>query len=232
MLRAIGRVVFLLFRILRSGLRLVVPLLLVASLMFNAALFTVQGLYAVAAGALSSVGVATSAVRAAVSTRSRQAARRQIGRKTSQRVRRRVQRGAARSIGSAAGEAIPFIGVGVIAGGLALEVNDMCNTARDMAGLQAALAADDDPELAQQKAKNAFDRQEMIREELPGYSDLPTREVLWAAILESPAAAWNKAKKNVPDLSDFSESDASWLSWVTGLACKVRHCDRQEAFPE
>ncbi|MDZ7710353.1 MAG: hypothetical protein U5K36_10010 [Roseovarius sp.] len=160
-------------------------------------------------------------------------AKRKIAQKTARTVTRRMGRGAARNIGSAAGEAIPFIGIGVIVGGLALEVSDMCNTARDMAGLQAALAADGDPELAQQKAKNAFDCKAMIREELPRLLRCSlTRADFVAAIRESPAAAWNGAKRYMPDLPDFSESDASGLSWVTGLACKVRPCDGQEASPE
>ena len=159
-------------------------------------------------------------------------ATRKIARKTTRTVTRRMGRGAARSIGSAAGEAIPFIGIGVIVGGLALEVKDMCNTARDMAGLQAALAAEDDPELARQSAVDAFDCKAMIREELPGYTDLPSRETLWADIRERPAAALNGAKRYMPDLPDLSESAASWLSWVTDLACKFRPCDGQEALPE
>lgn len=200
MLRAIWHVGFLLVRFLRFGLRLVVPLLLVASLAFNAALFTVQGFYTVAAGALNAIGVTTAATREAGEKLARRKATRSIGHKTAEKVTRRVQRGAVRNIASAAGEAIPLVGIAVIAGALAMEVHDACDTASDMAGLEAALAAETDPEAARKSAAEAFDCPAMIREQLPDFEDLPSKEVLWAMIEESPAAAWDAARSYYSEL--------------------------------
>ena len=212
--------------------KLLVVLVVLASIALNASMLMVSGFYATASAALSGIGVTTVAAREAGALRKSRNATRKIARKTTRTVTRRMGRGAARSIGSAAGEAIPFIGIGVIVGGLALEVKDMCNTARDMAGLQAALAADDDPALAQQTAKNAFDCKEMIREELPGYTDLPSRETLWADIGESPTAAWDGAKDYIPDLADFSENCASGLARVPDWARWLLPCDTDEVPPE
>ena len=219
-------------RVFRRSAKLLAVIALVASIALNLSMLTVSGVYATASAALSGIGVTTVAAREAVARRGAYENTRKIARKTARTVTRRMGRGAARNIGSAAGEAIPVIGIGVIVGGLALEVNDMCKTARDMAGLQAALDADDEPDLAQQTAKTAFDCKEMIREDLPGYTDLPSRESLWADIRESPAAAWNGARAYLPDLPDFSESHASGLARVTGRACLLLPCDGQEASPE
>ena len=215
-------------RAFRRSARLLAVIALVASIALNLSMLTVSGVYATASAALSGVGVTTVAARELVARR----ATRKIGRNAARTVTRRMRRGAARSIGSAAGEAIPFIGLGVIIGGLALEVRDICKTARDMAGLEAALASEDDPELAQQEAKDAFDCKAMIREELPGYTDLPTREVLWAKIRESPAETWNGAKAYMPDLPDFSESCAPGLAWVPDWARRLMACETEEVPPE
>lgn len=204
------------FRAVRSGWRLAATLLLVASLMFNIAVFAVQGLFAATAGALSAAGVTTAVVREAGATRSRQNVRRDIGRQTSQRVTRRLQRSTARSIASAAGEAIPFIGVGVIVGAVALEVKDACDTARDMAGLEAALIADGDPELAKEAAENAFDCTAMIREGLPGYDDLPTREAIWDTVRASPRQAWETARD-----ADVAVADVDWSGWGTAAVTRA-----------
>lgn len=195
-------------RVLRSAWHVIVPLLLVASLAFNIALFMVQGFYAATAGALSAAGFATVAAREAAEKAARQKAQRQIARETTRKVTRRVQRGAARSIGSAAGEAIPFLGVGVIAGALALEVDDACDTARDMAGLEAALALEGDPDLARRRAEDAFDCTAMIREELPGYDDLPTREDLWAEMRGAPRKAYEAARNTGIAVAELDWSEA------------------------
>lgn len=208
MFRTIRFLLYLPFRAFRFSWRLIVLLVLVASLMFNIAIFTVQGLYAAATGMLSAAGITTSVVRETVATRSKQRVRRQIGRETSQRVTRRLKRGAARSIGSAAGEAIPFIGAGVIAGALALEVKDACDTARDMAGLEAALMTEGDPDQAHQAAEDAFDCKAMIRDELPSYDNLPTREGLWATVRASPRRAYEEARK-----AGVAVVDVDWAGW-------------------
>ncbi|TCP40542.1 hypothetical protein [Rhodovulum marinum] len=208
-LRAAGAVLHFPIWIARAAWRVIVPLFLAALLVFNVALFTVNGFYAAASSALSAAGIATPAVREATRKAARQKAQRRIVRTTSRNVTRRVQRGAARSIASAAGEAIPFVGAGVVAGALVLEVNDACATARDMAGLEAALGAGDDPEAARRAAEDAFDCTAMIREELPGYEDIPTREDLWEKARAAPGQAYEQARN-----AGIALSDIDWSGWV------------------
>jgi hypothetical protein len=61
---------------------------------------------------------------------------------TSRRVSDRVARGAARSIGSAAGEALPVAGIAVVAVATAWDLYDACETMKDLGELAAAI----DPE--------------------------------------------------------------------------------------
>ncbi|MGC9418751.1 MAG: hypothetical protein ACP5EN_07220 [Rhodovulum sp.] len=204
-------VLFFPLRVGRAAWRVGLSLLLLGALAFNIALFTVSGFYAAVSGALSAAGIATPAVREATRKATRQKAQRRIVRTTSRNVTRRVQRGAARSIASAAGEAIPFAGAGVVAGALVLEVKDACATARDMVGLEAALGAEDDPEAARRAAEDAFDCTAMIREELPGYEDLPTREDLWARVRAAPGQAYEQARDAGIALTEWD-----WRAWAGG----------------
>jgi len=187
----------------------ILVLVLLASLAFNIAVMTVSGVYTAASTALSAAGVTTAAMRETREKAVRKKTQTRIARQTTQRVKRRVQRGAARSIGSAAGEAIPVVGAGVIAGVLALEVNDACATARDMAGLEAALVSDGDPEDARREAEDSFDCTEMIREELPDYNDLPTREEIWAEMRQAPADTYEAARHVGEALAEID-----WRSWI------------------
>jgi hypothetical protein len=58
---------------------------------------------------------------------------------TTRRLSMRVTRGAARSVGSAAGEALPFVGVGVVAAATAWDLYDACETMQDLGELAAAV---------------------------------------------------------------------------------------------
>ncbi|TCM86953.1 hypothetical protein [Rhodovulum steppense] len=204
-MQAILFLLLLSVRLLVASWRVMVPVLLVASLAFNVALFSVQGLYTAAAGALAGAGIGTKAVREAASRASRQAAQREIVRETSQRVTRRVKRGAARSMASAAGEAIPFIGVGVIAGGLVWEVHDACETARNMSELEAALTADDDPEAARVDAEDSFDCSAII----PDFDNVPTSEVIWAEMRKAPGKAYDAARS-----AGIAVTEVDWSGWA------------------
>lgn len=193
----------------RFVLRHAAWLLLAVSLSFSAMLLTVSSVYTAASAALSAVGVTTVAAREAAAKATRAQAQRRVARQTTQRVTRRVQRSAARNIGSAAGEAIPVIGVGVIAGALALEVRDACATAQEMAGLEAALMTEGDPDEARQRAEEAFDCTAMIRAELPGYEDLPTREDLWAQVRTAPETAYDAARD-----AGVALAEIDWPKWA------------------
>jgi len=185
-------------------------MLFVAGIALNVATLTISGLYTAASGALSAIGMSTVAARVAGEKLAQRRATQKIGRITAKKVSRRVQIGAARNITSVAGEAIPFVGIAVIAGALSLEVKDACDTAADMAGLEAALAAETDPATASQDAIEAFDCPAMIREQLPDYEDLPSKEDLWASVRNAPKQAYEAAKQAGISLADVDWSGKAW----------------------
>ncbi|AXC48756.1 hypothetical protein DRW48_02770 [Paracoccus suum] len=98
---------------------------------------------------------------------------------TSDRLARRTARGAARNIGSVAGEAIPVIGVGVIAAATAWELHDACAMMSEVRELDVALNPERavPPEATQVCGMKA-----------------PTRAEIWAAVASSPGAAWDEAR--------------------------------------
>ncbi|MGR3760792.1 hypothetical protein ACUXV3_11775 [Roseobacteraceae bacterium NS-SX3] len=208
------------FRLIRRFWSLLAVTVLVASLAFNMALLTMTGVYTAASSALSALGVTTVAAREAAERAGRKKATRRIAREAAEKVTRRMQRGAARNIASAAGEAIPVAGVAVIAGALALEVKDACDTAADMAGLEAALAADGNADAARQAAIESFDCVAMIREELPGYEDLPAAADIWESVRTAPAAAFEAARNAGVQVAgvDWTGQLAGTLDYILGWA--------------
>lgn len=200
------RVLVIMWRATRrfwGGLSLIIIALLVA---LNLATLTVSAVFATASGVISAVGLSTVAARAAVQPMQASAASRRIARDTAQRVTQRVQRGVVRNIGSVSGEAIPVIGIGVIAGALALEVKDACDTARDMTGLEAALASPTNADTARDIAVASFDCVAMIRERLPNYKTLPTKEDIWATTAQAPAKAYEAARDVGINLAEINWS--------------------------
>ncbi len=202
------------FRLIRRFATFFVVLALIASLGFNVAMFTISGVYAAAQGALSAVGIGTVVAREAGEKIARQNAARKISRETAKKVTQRVQRGAVRNIGSVFGEAVPFLGVSVIAGALVWEVKDACDTAADMEGLEAALTTDGDPEAAREQAVMNFDCGSI----LPSYDDLPGKEDILATVLSSSKEALATSSSYYRDLvaTDWS---------AEYLAAKIRFSD-------
>lgn len=126
-------------------------------------------------------------------------------RDTSERINRRAVVNAGRNIGSMAGEALPVLGIAVIAAVTALEISDLCETLRDMEELNAAL----DPLNAKPESE---------RSQCPW--TVPSRDELWAQVTESPQKAWDLAIEHVPDLPEIREMHVDWrgyLSLVTGV---------------
>jgi hypothetical protein len=185
-------------------------LLFVAGLVLNVATLTISGLYTAASGALSAIGISTVAAREAGEKLAQRRATQKIGRETARKVSRRVQRGAARNISSVAAEAIPFVGIAVIVGALSLEVKDACDTAADMAGLEAALAAEINHAAARQDAIKAFDCPAMIRGQLPDYEDLPSKEELWVSVQNTPQEAYKAARQAGISLAEVDWSGKAW----------------------
>ncbi|GIT88206.1 hypothetical protein ROBYS_32220 [Roseobacter sp. OBYS 0001] len=172
------------------------------SLALNIATITISGVYTAVSSAASAVGLSTIAAREASERLAAKKASREVVRKTTKRVSSRMARGATRNVTTSFSEAIPFIGVTVIAGGLALEVKDACDTARDMAGLEGALDNPDDPEAGQKQAMEDFECTEMI----PEAEDLPNKEDIWAGMMNAPGTAWEYASNYVNDLPELDLS--------------------------
>ncbi|WP_336098241.1 hypothetical protein [Roseovarius sp. CH_XMU1461] len=181
------------FALMRLLMKPVLSLVLVASLALNILIFTVSGAFSTVTATLSSIGISTAAVRDTSNEMKRREARKKIGRETAKKVKRRVQKGAVRSVSSVAGEAIPVVGVAVIAGALSLEIKDACETAADMAGLEAAYTSETDPETARTTAVDAFDCRSMLREEMPDFQSLPSANEIWDMVKRSPGAAYETA---------------------------------------
>ncbi|AVO38402.1 hypothetical protein [Pukyongiella litopenaei] len=206
------------FRLIRRFAAFFAVLALVASLAFNVATLTVTGVYTAASTALNAIGISTVAARESGEKLARRKAARKIGRETAEKVSRRVQRGAVRNIASVGGEAIPVVGIAVIAGALALEVQDACDTAADMAGLEAALAAETDPDAARAEAIADFDCSAMIRELIPDYEDLPGQSEIWASMSDAPRAAYEKAREAGVSVAevDWSGKAGELGGWIMG----------------
>ncbi|MEQ9695094.1 hypothetical protein [Shimia sp. SDUM112013] len=193
------------FRIFRWTSKSLLTLLLLASLTLNIATVTISGVYTAVSSAASAVGLSTVAAREASQKIASRKASREVVRKTSKRVSSRMAKSGARNVATSVGEAIPLVGVAVIAGGLALEVQDACDTARDMAGLEGALDNPDDPAAGQRQAMQSFNCADLI----PDVEDLPTTKELWAGMLSAPGKAWSAASGYIEDLPAIDISGRS-----------------------
>ncbi len=190
------------FRTIRLTYKFLLTAALLISLAFNIATVTITGVYTAVSSVASAVGLSTVAAREAGERLAAKKASREVVRKTTKRVSSRLARGAARNVTTSFGEAIPLLGVAVIAGGLALEVQDACETARDMAGLEGALANPDDPEAGQKQFMEEFTCTELI----PEAEDLPSKEDIWTGMMEAPGNAWTYASSYVNDLPELDLS--------------------------
>lgn len=207
-----------LIRLIRRFSTLIAVLALVISIGLNFAVLTMSGVFAAASAVLSSAGVTTVAARQAGDKLAHRRATTEITRQTAAKVTARVQKGAARNMASVAGEAIPVVGIAVIAGALAYDVADACETARDIEGLEAALLADKDPELALVAARDAFDCRSII----PNYDDLPKSEEIYATMRVAPQQAWDMAAVQIDRLKsiDYMPAPGVWdgvASYVSTL---------------
>ena len=158
----------------------------------NIATLTSTAVFNAASAALSAAGLSTVAAREATV---REARAKTVKRATN-RVTRRTVRQAARTTATSAAEAIPLVGVAVIAGSLALEVKEACDTAEDMVALKAAVASDADPAAAEQTARETFDCTTLV----PGADVPPSARQIWSKMTAAPDQAWTAAKDAGVDL--------------------------------
>lgn len=131
---------------------------------------------------------------------SRMAAREAV-KDTADRVARRTAIATTRNIASMPGEALPVIGVGVIAAATAWELSDACAMMGEMRALDAAFNPDDP----------------VTPDEVCGMK-VPTRAELWQMIKSSPGAVWEGAKAmydGLPDVALTRGYDRS-MTWLGG----------------
>lgn len=200
------KIISSLFSVLGGLRRAVVLFLLLASLALNIATVTSTAVFAAVSGAVSAAtGLTTVATREA----GLHAKRRGAVRKTARQVTTRMQRSAARSSASVFAEAIPFVGIGVIAAVLALELRDACDTARDMHVLDGMMAEPDaDPAVLEADFACA--------DLIPQVDDVPDREAILKGMRETPGKAWAASRVWIDGLPEFTSSTlatgSDWLS--------------------
>lgn len=202
--------------------RTVILLLLLASVALNVATVTSSAVFAAVSGAVGAVsGLTTVAAREA----GLRAARRDAVRTTTRRVTTRMQRSAARSSASVFAEAIPMVGIGVIAAALALEIRDACDTARDMHVLEGLLA---DPEADAAALGAAFACSDLI----PQVDDLPDGKAILEGMRASPSRAWDASRDWFDTLPHFPTPDLSaYRQWFPDLPDWLRGAPAEMADP-
>ena len=111
---------------------------------------------------------------------------------TANKIGKRSLKSAARNVSSMPGEAIPWLGTAVIVGVTALELYDLCATLKDMTELKRAF----DPTLSSSE------------EELEVCAiKVPPKDVIFAAVKESPQKAWAQAKELTPSIEEIEEME-------------------------
>jgi len=202
-----------LFAVLGGLRRAFMVLLLLGALALNIATVTSTAVFAAVSGIVGAVtGLTTVAAREA----GLQAARRDAVRRTTRQVTRRIQRSAARSSASVFAEAIPVVGVGVIAAALSMEIRDACDTARDMHVLE-GLTADPDADPAVLKAEFA------CADLMPQADDLPDGAAIWQRMRRAPGDAWDASRAWFDDLPAFSAAElARERAWLPDIPLWLR----------
>ena len=111
---------------------------------------------------------------------------------TANKIGKRSLKSATRNVSSMPGEAIPWLGTAVIVGVTALELYDLCATLKDMTELKRAF----DPTLSSSE------------EELEVCAiKVPPKDVIFAAVKESPQKAWAQAKELTPSIEEIKEME-------------------------
>lgn len=115
----------------------------------------------------------------------------------SERVSRRATRAAKREVAASAGESVPFWGVAAIVAATAWELNDLCQTAKDMNQLQAM-----------------FDPSLLLSEDTLtacGF-EVPSKAALIAAATSAPETAWAATREAIPSLEEVKEFELPEMS--------------------
>lgn len=144
----------------------------------------------------------------AVTFRGKKVAMREAVDLTADRISKRAVIASSRNVGAMAGEAVPYIGVAVIVGVTALELDDLCDTLKDMNALKRAVSVSESHD-EDEKTICA------VR--------VPSKRELWETMKASPEMAWTAAMKAVPTLEDVKQMDfpdvdlsEAWSSTLSG----------------
>ena len=135
-----------------------------------------------------------------VTYRGKKMARSQAVELTTDRISKRAVITSSRSIGSMAGEAIPYLGTAVIVGVTTLELKDLCDTLRDMNEL-----------------KRSFSPGETVNEDETTVCAMkvPSAKELWKVAKSSPETAWNTAKASTPSLEEIQQLEFPDVDWTS-----------------
>ena len=124
------------------------------------------------------------------------------------RIQPRSRRAALANLAAAGGEALPFVGLGIIAGATAYEMKTACDTMRDLYDMQIAV----EPTLAIHEDRN-----------MVCGLQIPSQAELWSAVKESPGAAWDSAVATTTGATDWASSiekpnfDGGWQRAVAAI---------------
>lgn len=146
-----------------------------------------------------------------VTYRGKKMARSQAVELTADSISRRAVKTSSRSIGSMAGEAIPYIGTAVIVGVTALELKDLCDTLKDMSELKRSFTPGA-PESEDEATVCAM--------------KVPTAQELWEVAKSSPETAWNAAKEATPSLEEIQQLEFPDVDWTAAWATTMEGTEK------
>lgn len=120
-------------------------------------------------------------------------------RDTAEAITGRAQTSASRGAKAMVPKAVPYFGTAVIAGVTAMELNDLCQTIKDINALKKAVDPEAEPD----------DREVSVCS-----MRVPTRQELWEAAKRSPAQAWAAIAELTPTLEDLQAMEAPDIDWA------------------
>lgn len=200
---------------IRRGIKLVLATLFLASVVLNVGMLASTAIATTVSGAFSALTGTQSALERTVQKRNRllleQQARVQQRKmlavnNVSTRIRQRVVKGTTRDLGAMFGEAIPYFGIAAIVGATAWDLNDACDTMKDLRSLEEAFGSASD---AEQDLTTVCGQ------------TVPTKEEVWLSVKNAPDRAWSMAKEQMPTLPETSHiydrltlpDLPQWLQW-------------------
>ncbi len=121
---------------------------------------------------------------------------------TTSRVRNRTVKLAAADLTATAGQAIPWIGVGVVVAATAYDLDMSCQTMKDMKALEQASdpTAVDDGDVSQVCGMK-----------------VPTADEVWEAVKASPGQAWNAAASVLSGLPSVMPDLPAWWDYLVSI---------------